>query len=618
MDDELQPLLAWLSKICGNMFAKPKKAYKEIEDVLSKWDSLLPRVDEYTSENGSITSLLKLHGTIPVEINNSTFYIPVSIWFPRQFPEISPYVYVVPTESMIIKSNSNVNQRGRVTCEYTNAWDSGQKNVILVGLIHELIDIFSKESPVFSKPRESENIISVLKKNETKKVSGGPAILPSPNPVIRDDAQISQPLQPSVMVQDLSPKKNMDRMESLKNDLAKLNMSTPKIQSSTQDKSEDIQNGSQLQPHSSNNLISSSFTNSKRFNTFKGRPPIPLPPTPIPQTPTPSALNPPPPLPPNPPSLNTIPHNSLPSNSLPPNSLPHNPLRSNPLPSTPISPMQSTESMPQKQDVSKNDKLYLAKPSQEQPQIPIPKNNTSINLNPLVDSANNSGSYSPGKSFNSNYNQDKTNPITVLPQENLSNYSNSKKDVALKSNISLIDSDPINDDENRFLGYKIAIVDKLVESMYEFRELHSKLNHNLLKDCAELQSSSTIASLEEKELESLNNRFDKNIKIMRESIDTLKSRQLEFDNAFKEAMENDPQSVEPECLFVGSNVLSEQLISLDSEIHAYDDALYYLSKIMDSKKIELSVYLSQIKNLSQNQFLKKALAAKIRKKLFPQ
>ncbi|OMJ22402.1 Tumor susceptibility gene protein [Smittium culicis] len=202
-----------------------------------------------------------------------------------------------------------------------------------------------------------------------------------------------------------------------------------------------------------------------------------------------------------------------------------------------------------------------------------------------------------------------------MPQNLYSNNAASRKDDLLSSNNSLLDSDPENDSEKRFLGYKIAIVDKLVESMYEFRELHSKLNHNLLKDCAELQSSSTIASLEEKELESLNSRLNKNIKILKESISTLKSRQLEFDNAYKDVIENKPDALEPESLFTGVNPLSEQLIVLDSEIHAYDDALYYLTKALDNKKIELSVYLSQVKTLTQNQFLKKALAIKIKKML---
>ncbi|TPX57578.1 hypothetical protein PhCBS80983_g03754 [Powellomyces hirtus] len=59
-------------------------------------------------------------------------------------------------------------------------------------------------------------------------------------------------------------------------------------------------------------------------------------------------------------------------------------------------------------------------------------------------------------------------------------------------------------------------------------------------------------------------------------------------------------------------ILSGALFDLVAQDHAIDDTLYYLGKALDAEKIDGAVYMKNVRSLAREQFIKRALIAKIR------
>lgn len=58
-----------------------------------------------------------------------TYNIPVKLWLPDFFPIKAPLVFVVPTESMQIVSNANVDTDGKVKIDYLAYWSHVSPNI---------------------------------------------------------------------------------------------------------------------------------------------------------------------------------------------------------------------------------------------------------------------------------------------------------------------------------------------------------------------------------------------------------------------------------------------------------------------------------------------------------
>ena len=82
-----------------------------------------------------------------------------------------------------------------------------------------------------------------------------------------------------------------------------------------------------------------------------------------------------------------------------------------------------------------------------------------------------------------------------------------------------------------------------------------------------------------------------------------------------EAQLKNQKQVDPEDVLVAPNTLTRQYLEVLAADHAIEDALYSLGKLLQSGKIDLSTYMKNVRTLSSEQFMKRALAMKIRSTL---
>lgn len=101
--------------------------------------------------------MLCLYGSIPSPINGKVYKIPIELWVPHEYPIASPYVYVVPTEKMVLQPGNHVDNNGKCYLPYLANWGNNQEDEYgqstIVKLCECLSKIFSNEPPVFAKPK---------------------------------------------------------------------------------------------------------------------------------------------------------------------------------------------------------------------------------------------------------------------------------------------------------------------------------------------------------------------------------------------------------------------------------------------------------------------------------
>ncbi|PWA00633.1 hypothetical protein BB558_003310 [Smittium angustum] len=581
MDANLEPIINWLSQIGQKMFIKPRDGCNQIQEVLVKYRRyLLLKVDEYISEAGLKLPLLKFYGTVPVVFRNSSFNIPVSIWFPRDFPEKPPYIYVQPTEQMVIRESKVVNSSGRVKTDLSEKWETGTKNIRFISLLEEIIGIFSIEPPVYSRPPGQAKSSPQPVKNMGINIKPLTPTSEEKSKSQRSNHSTKNDISESAIQETGVDRPSEIKLSALAKELAKLNTGSPVLSdskpmnkiknniSSDTLMSLDPINQSKSNPEANSKKPNKETTDQQLeaekilFNPIAGRPPIPL------------GFN----------RFNIQ------------NETSENQKKQNSPPETQESQIkQSLHGITNSSFVQNHQvKEHHPKPTRsEQVNKPLVQKTNSANINSQKYPADES--LKPQKRVNP---QTQQRPVAYTPTPPP----------------TLIDSEPIDDSEKRFLGYRVAIVDRLVDSMFEFRELHSKINHNLLRDCSELHSGATILKLEEKELDSLNTKFNNNITIMTDSLEVLRNQYDEFSKKISDLSDNTKQ-LDPENLFKGNSPAVEQLIKLTAEMHAIEDALYYMSKALDNGTCDLASYLKNVRKLAHQQFFSKALSIKIRKTL---
>lgn len=72
--------------------------------------------------NGTSALLLHLAGTIPVVFRGTTYRFPISLWVPHAYPREAPFVYVTPTETMVVRPGQHVDPQGQVYHPYLVGW----------------------------------------------------------------------------------------------------------------------------------------------------------------------------------------------------------------------------------------------------------------------------------------------------------------------------------------------------------------------------------------------------------------------------------------------------------------------------------------------------------------
>lgn len=137
--------------------------------------------------------LLCLYGSLPSPIGGRIYKIPIELWIPHEYPIRAPFVYVVPTEKMMLQPGNHVDNSGRCYSPYLANWgqnpedNNGQSNI--VKLCETLAKIFSNEPPVFAKP------INKTQTPTLQRVSQSPA--PALPPKLKENGSSSTtPLSP--------------------------------------------------------------------------------------------------------------------------------------------------------------------------------------------------------------------------------------------------------------------------------------------------------------------------------------------------------------------------------------------------------------------------------------
>lgn len=83
------------------------------------------------------------------------YNIPVNIWIPHSYPHTPPFVFVTPTDSMVIKESKNVDTTGKAHLPYLHYWPSRPDQCNLVELVRMLCVIFGQQPPVYNKPSQT-------------------------------------------------------------------------------------------------------------------------------------------------------------------------------------------------------------------------------------------------------------------------------------------------------------------------------------------------------------------------------------------------------------------------------------------------------------------------------
>jgi ESCRT-I complex subunit TSG101 len=99
---------------------------------------------------------------------------------------------------------------------------------------------------------------------------------------------------------------------------------------------------------------------------------------------------------------------------------------------------------------------------------------------------------------------------------------------------------------------------------------------------------------------------------IKEKTEFLKEKIAEIDKLIEKA-KNMPE-VSVDDVLCGTTIVYNQLFDLVAEDNAIEDATYYLGKALNSERIDLNSYMKNIRTLAREQFMRRALIQKIRRK----
>lgn len=143
-NSRLDPLLNQLG--CQNR----ARVKTDTGNLINQTRTLVPKVGNLTHNNGAVSKVLILDGTIPILYQSVRYNIPVELFLSASYPNEAPKIYVRPTESMTIKQNhKHVDMQGMVYLPYLHEWTTKST---LIGLVELASNVFSYDPPLYSRP----------------------------------------------------------------------------------------------------------------------------------------------------------------------------------------------------------------------------------------------------------------------------------------------------------------------------------------------------------------------------------------------------------------------------------------------------------------------------------
>lgn len=141
---QLETVSGWLKRVLVP-YVQASLVHNQTLALLSISNSLAPRTEHFTYDDGRTQLLLTLKGTIPIAFRGATYNIPLAIWVPFNYPVEECLFYVVPTSNMLVRPSNKVELSGRVHMQ-----ELGQLE--LKDAVEALKRLFQKEPPVYAKP----------------------------------------------------------------------------------------------------------------------------------------------------------------------------------------------------------------------------------------------------------------------------------------------------------------------------------------------------------------------------------------------------------------------------------------------------------------------------------
>ncbi|KAI0082701.1 UEV-domain-containing protein [Panus rudis PR-1116 ss-1] len=136
-------------------YAQKDIVYAHADAVLRRYQAIRPKTDIYTYDDGRTQLLLCLHGLLPITYRGSPYNIPIAVWLTKDYPRQPPIAYVVPTTDMLVRPSKYIDVSGKCGIEYVRNWERKSEGCNLLALLEAMQDHFSREPPVYAKPKPS-------------------------------------------------------------------------------------------------------------------------------------------------------------------------------------------------------------------------------------------------------------------------------------------------------------------------------------------------------------------------------------------------------------------------------------------------------------------------------
>lgn len=150
-------------RILNDLLAKCSYKYKDstkrdIIAALSYFKDLSPKIDRYVYPTGVVKELVCLLGTIPVQIRQAVYNIPVQIYLSDTHPYEAPIAYVRPTPEMSINVSETVDNNGQIKLPCLNEWNHHNSDLYM--LLNLMSIKFSEQTPLYSRPTRNPVVAS--------------------------------------------------------------------------------------------------------------------------------------------------------------------------------------------------------------------------------------------------------------------------------------------------------------------------------------------------------------------------------------------------------------------------------------------------------------------------
>ncbi|KAK3841432.1 MAG: UEV domain-containing protein [Linnemannia gamsii] len=147
---------------------------------------------------------------------------------------------------------------------------------------------------------------------------------------------------------------------------------------------------------------------------------------------------------------------------------------------------------------------------------------------------------------------------------------------------------------------------KLQSALLEFKTASSREMDSLVNVNKQLNDAENRTKTELQSLRDLSAKIQHNIETLNRCTEQL--------NAKIEQITTWPEEPVDEII-CGSSVVHNQLFELVAEEIAIEDTLFYLDEALSQDNVELNAYMKHVRNLSREQFMKKALIKKVKAQL---